>query len=133
MAGGSDVRFRIVATDGVLTGVDETDAAITIPNQSPQVTILNPLNGGFYPPGSLVVLQGFATDMEDGTLPDEALQWSSDVQGGLGTGPSLALNELQSGKHVITLSAADSYGIVSNASVTINIANGVFLPRVSRK
>ena len=35
MAGGSDVRFRVVATDGINTAIDETDQAITIPNQPP--------------------------------------------------------------------------------------------------
>jgi hypothetical protein len=42
MAGGSDVRFRVIATDGVNTGVDETDQVISIPSKAPQVAILNP-------------------------------------------------------------------------------------------
>ena len=41
MAGGSDVRFRVVAIDSVNTGLDETDDAISIPNHPPQVIILN--------------------------------------------------------------------------------------------
>jgi len=100
MAGGSDVRFRVIATDGVLTGVDETDQAISTPNKAPQASILNPVEKGIYLPGALVVLQGIATDMEDGTLPGEALKWSSDLQGSLGSGPSLALNNLFPGGQV---------------------------------
>jgi hypothetical protein len=84
MAGGSDTRFRVIATDGVNTGFDETDQAISIPNQAPVALILNPENGSFHLPGNLVVLEGIGTDMEDGTLPDDMLTWSSDIQGSLG-------------------------------------------------
>jgi len=128
MAGGSDVRFRIVATDGVQIAFDETDFAISIPNKAPFVTILHPANGRHYTPGSLVVLQGSATDMEDGSLPDEALLWSSDRQGGLGSGPSVAFPELEGGKHVITLSTMDSYGIGASAEVIIYVDYPLYLP-----
>jgi hypothetical protein len=128
MAGGSDVRFRVVATDGLNVGLDETDEAITIPNHAPEVTIMNPFAGGFYPPGSLVVLQGIATDFEDGTLPDETLVWSDNVQGGLGIGPSVPLNNLLPGKHTITLTGTDSHGISTSATVHITIANVIDLP-----
>ena len=50
LAGGADVRFRVVVTDGILTGVDETDQAISVPNHVPEVTILNPADGGIYLP-----------------------------------------------------------------------------------
>jgi hypothetical protein len=132
MAGGSDVRFRVVATDGVNTGFDETDHAISIPNQKPTATILSPENGAIHPPGALVVLQGMGNDMEDGTLAEEALSWSSDVQGGLGSGPSVALNALSPGKHTITLTVTDSFGFSSSASVSITIAHPVYLPAMRR-
>jgi len=132
MAGGSDVRFRVVATDGLNTGLDETDEAISIPNQAPLATILNPPQGGIFEPGSLVVLQGMGIDFEDGTLPDESLVWSSDVQGGLGIGPSVGLNNLVPGKHEITLDTVDSLGIHSNTSVTITIAYPIRLPVMIR-
>jgi hypothetical protein len=133
LAGGSDVRFRVVATDGVLTGLDETDQAISVPNHAPNVIILNPENGMSYPPGDLVVLEGMATDMEDGTLPDESLHWSSDIQGGLGIGPSLALNSLKLGTHLITLSAADNYGVVTTTSVTVIISYQIYVPSVENR
>ena len=107
MAGGSDVRFRVVATDGLNTGLDETDATITIPNKLPTATILTPTNNQLFQPGDLVVLQGIGVDLEDGTLPDEGLTWSSDKQGSLGSGPSVPLVSLMKGKHEITLTAAE--------------------------
>jgi hypothetical protein len=133
MAGGSDVRFRVVATDGINTAIDETDQAITIPNQSPVPTIFNPANGSFTPPGGLVVLQGSAMDMEDGSLPDGSLVWSSDRQGELGIGSSVPLNSLASGQHIITLTATDSYGISAHTSVVIYIAHQIYTPLVENK
>ena len=61
-------------------------------------------------PGDLLLATGMGSDLEDGTLPDEALAWSSDRQGVLGSGPSLAVNTLQPGRHTITLTVHDSAG-----------------------
>jgi hypothetical protein len=133
MAGGSDVRFRIVATDGINTAVDETDQAITIPNQPPVPTIFNPANDSYVIPGDLVVLQGSAMDMEDGSLSDGSLVWSSDRQGELGVGSSLAINSLESGNHIITLTATDSFGISAQTSVLIKVAYPTFTPLVGKR
>ena len=133
MAGGSDVRFRVVATDGINTAVDETDQAITIPNQAPVPTIFNPGNGAYTPPGGLVVLSGSGMDMEDGSLPDGSLVWSSNRQGELGIGPSVPINSLLPGEHIITLTATDSYGISAQTSVMINIAYPMYTPLVGRR
>ena len=132
MAGSSDVRFRVVASDGVNIGFDETSAVITIPNHAPEPLITNPVENGIYPPGDLIVFNGSAFDMEDGTLTDSALVWSDDVQGGLGIGPSVPINHLNPGKHTITLTATDSYGISTDATVTIDVAHATYLPTVRR-
>ena len=78
------------------------------------------------------MLQGIGVDMEDGTLPDEALHWSSNVQGSLGDGPSVPLNALQPGKHIITLTATDSLGAPSVAETTIFIGYRVYLPQLAK-
>ncbi|MCB0144629.1 MAG: hypothetical protein KDE50_32405, partial [Caldilineaceae bacterium] len=72
-----------------------------------------------------VVLEGSALDLEDGRLDDSVMNWSSDKQGALGAGPSVAVNNLQLGTHVITLTATDSNGNTGSASVTITIENQV--------
>ncbi len=132
LAGGSDVRFRVVVTDGVNTAYDETDEAITVPDKAPVVIVTNPLPGQVFAPGALVVLQGIATDLEDGGLPDTAMHWSSNVQGSLGVGPAVAVNSLQPGDHVVTLSATDSHGQVTSVSVPIFVGHRVFLPLIRR-
>jgi hypothetical protein len=132
MSGGPDVRFRVVASDGVNVGFDETPASITIPNHAPDALITDPTGGSYHLPGDLVVFHGLAADMEDGTLPDAALHWSDDVQGSLGDGPSVPVNTLNPGKHTVTLTATDSYGVSSTTSVTFWVDNPMYLPNVSR-
>jgi hypothetical protein len=132
MAGGNDVRFRVVATDGINIGYDETDWPISIPNHLPLVFILNPVNNSSFLPGELVVLQGSVTDMEDGSLPDGDLDWSSNIQGSLGIGPSVPLNTLSKGWHTITLSAMDTFGFSAKAQVVIFIGYQNFIPTTFR-
>jgi hypothetical protein len=128
LAGSTDARFRVVATDGVNTAFDETPMPIGIPNKAPLVVITEPSDNGVFLPGALVVLKGSATDLEDGSLPDEALHWISDRQGSLGIGPSLPLTTLESGWHEITLSVIDSLGIPSSESRMVFIGYRIHLP-----
>ncbi len=130
LAGGSDTRFRVVATDGVNTGDDETPLPVIVPDKPPYALITNPSPGFIVAPGDLLVLQGTATDLEDGGLPDAALHWSSDKQGGLGIGPSLGLNVLTPGTHLITLSVNDSQGHITNTSVSVFVGYATYLPLI---
>jgi len=131
MAGGVDTRFRVVATDGVNTGMAETPEAISIPNKAPMPVLLEP-TGGIFAPGMVVVLRGSATDLEDGSIPEGDLTWSSDVQGELGKGYEVAINTLTPGSHTLTLTAVDSQGVDGSASVNVTIGHGLFLPAVQR-
>ena len=132
LAGSTNAAFRVVATDGVLTGDDATNFPITVPNQPPTPAILNPNGDINIPIGDLVVMLGTATDMEDGTLPDISLAWSSDKQGDLGTGSSLPVANLQPGLHTITLTATDSNGNTGQSTVHVYIGARVSLPLVVR-
>ncbi len=132
MAGGADVRFRVVASDGVNTGFDETPATITLPIQPPVAIITDPLSATFHSPGDLIVFHGLGTDLQDGTLPAGALEWSDNRQGSLGIGPTLPINNLTPGDHLITLTVSNSYNISSKASISIQIAYPVYFPSVVR-
>ncbi len=130
LAGGNDVRFRVVANDGVLSSYAETPAPIEVPNKAPWVVLYEPNDGQIFNPGALVLLKGSATDLEDGSLPDDDLHWTSDRQGSLGIGPSVPLNTLEPGYHVITLTVYDSLGVPASESVTIFIGYGSYLPLI---
>lgn len=131
MAGTIDGRFRVIATDGVNTGAAES-ASVTLPNKTPVAQISEPVSGATFIPGQLVVLYGNAIDLEEGTLPEEALAWSSDRQGELGTGVSLPVNNLEPGEHVITLRAQDSQGATATATTTIFIGYQNYLPLINK-
>ena len=70
--------------------------------------------------------------MEDGTLADDALNWTSSLSGVLGSGRILAVSGLPVGIHVITLVAMDSDGNTAIASVSVHVGCKVFLPTVLR-
>ena len=84
----------------------------------PSAQILGPPPGTFVGPGTMLAFQGVGTDPEDGTLPGTSLQWSSDIDGTLGTGNTL--QRVLSGPitpcnpesvgHTITLRVTDSDG-----------------------
>lgn len=120
-AGGDAAQFGVVATDGINVGTGESPA-IDIPNKAPLVAITDPAPGAVITPGGLVVLSGAATDLEDGALQDDAFEWSSDVDGDLGTGPSLPLNTLSEGLHTISLRVEDSEGEATTNMIVILVA-----------
>lgn len=120
-AGGDQARFGIVATDGINIGTAES-ATVDIPNKAPLVAITDPAPGTVVTPGGLVVLTGSAADLEDGSLPDDAFQWSSNIDGDLGTGPSLPITTLSNGLHTISLRVEDSEGAATTNMIVILVA-----------
>lgn len=92
-----------------------------LPNEPPTVVIQQPTSGATFAQGSAVVLQGSATDPEDGALTGASLRWSSSLDGALGTGTSVTVPSLSAGDHTITLSATDGQGLGASASVNVTI------------
>ena len=119
LAGATQGYFRVVVSDGINVSYDESDAPVVIPGHAPEPVITNPDNGAHFAPGGLVALFGTATDMEDGMLPEERLQWSSDVDGELGAGSTFPASGLSIGRHTITLKVVDEDGNDAAASVEI--------------
>ena len=117
LPGGSEM-LRVVASDGFLSGQD-TSGALGMPLHAPSVQILSPDPNQVFYPTQQVVLQGSAYDLEDGVLGDAAFEWSSSIDGVLGTGATLSTSELSTGTHVITLTATDSNGMTSQVTRTI--------------
>jgi hypothetical protein len=132
LAGSTQARIRVIATDGVNTGLDMSDAVFTTARKAPEVYIISLEDDANVAPGTLVELAGLATDREDGPIDDSRLVWSSDRQGSLGTGPSNAAAGLLPGWHTITLAVTDSDGMTSSANVRIYVGYRVDLPLIRR-
>ena len=128
-------KFRILATDGVNTSQDQSDGLLTVPNKAPQVRIESPHPGAVYAPGQSVALVANALDVEDGSLDDSAFSWHSSLDGALGTGSLLHVNDLSEGSHLITITAIDSDGEQVSSQVTIylgGLPERIYLPIVLR-
>ncbi len=119
---GGTLYFKIIATDGVLTG-ETTTGPYTIPLHAPSAQILSPGDGAVFFPTQMVTLQGSAYDMEDGLLGDTAFQWASSLNGTLGSGAALSTDALMAGQHTITMTVTDSDGMSTTVTSTLTIGD----------
>jgi PKD repeat protein len=89
-------------------------------NAAPTVSITAPENGATFTPDEEVAFTGSASDLEDGDLTG-AIQWSSSLDGPIGTGGLFSTSALSSGTHTITASVTDSGGKTGSDSITIDV------------
>jgi hypothetical protein len=139
LAGGELGLVKVRASDGFATAEDISDAPFTVPRKPPEPRINAPEDGAWFLPEQTITLMGEAYDPEDGSLPDNDLEWALWTQSGstwLGSGPLLTAGPLPGGDHVIVLHAYDSDGMEATDSVTIHVgeqpANAVYLPVVMK-
>ena len=90
--------------------------------QAPVVTITSPSNGSQFDLGTTVNFAGNATDLQDGNLTGNDLEWISNVDGSLGYGENLSVSDLTQGPHSITLIATDSDDYTGEDDVSISIS-----------
>ena len=121
LAGSEQGLFRIIASDGVRTAHDDSDAVFTVADRAPSAYIIGPGHGATMPEGMTVSLVGGASDLEDGAIGDDALRWRSSIDGDLGTGRQIARRDLSRGEHEITLTATDSAGNASERTIQLTI------------
>ena len=110
LSGGTH-KIALTATDSEgAFGADTIDFAVT---GAPSVAITAPTDQASGAPhtvfeGTAITFTGSATDAEDGTLTGAALEWTSNVDGQIGTGQSFSTSALSPGLHTVTLTATDS-------------------------
>jgi len=107
------------ATDQWGKTTETTTAVTVVANASPTVTITTPAGDVAVIEGVSLMLLGNANDDEDGALA-YAIQWSSDIDGALGTGASLEVT-LSVGTHQLTASVIDSRGKSALASRQVSV------------
>jgi hypothetical protein len=133
LPGGSSAFVRMVVTDGVNSGSGDA-GPIAVANKAPTAVVQTPADQAVFLQGERVLLSGEGMDLEEGSLPDSALTWTSSLDGMLGTGRWLERNNLRIGAHQITLTAQDAQGSQSSQTVTIFIrsAHPVYMPLLLR-
>jgi len=115
--------MRVFASDGFHTAQDQSDAIFSVAKHPPRAYIWRPETDSLYYGEQMIILEGLAQDNEDGTLTDTAFSWSSDLDGALGAGNSLAIraSALTEGNHTITLAAQDSDGQTGTDIISIQV------------
>ena len=121
--GTSQGLIRVIATDGVNTGSDQSDAVFTVARKVPMAVISVPQYDAAFALGDPVPLNGYGFDREDGPLADAALAWSSDRDGALGSGREITTTSLSAGEHVITLTVTDSDANHGAAAVPVRVSS----------
>ncbi len=76
-------------------------------NTEPTVMISSPESGASFPALTNVMFAGSAMDAEDGNISPN-IEWSSSINGSIGTGSSFSKGNLSPGQHTITASVTDS-------------------------
>ncbi|EKD33757.1 MAG: peptidase S8/S53 subtilisin kexin sedolisin [uncultured bacterium] len=96
-------------------------------NTAPVVHITSPANNGSFVSGASISFAGTASDV-DGNLSG-SLEWTSDINGPIGTGNSFSSTALSPGTHIITATATDNGGLSGSDSITITVseASGITL------
>ena len=91
---------------------------------SPMVAIVAPADGTHVRAGASITFTGSATDATDGDL-SAGLQWTSDLDGPIGSGGSFSTAGLSIGSHTITAAVSDAGGLSGRAthSVVVRGAN----------
>ena len=107
-------------------GATTTQSVNVSVNSLPQLSLQSPLNASTYQQGDNISFMASASDLEDGVL-DAAIQWSSSLDGLLGSGANIQL-PLSVGNHTITASITDSMGATTTQIVSVSV-NG--LPQLS--
>ncbi len=120
LPGSAQGQVRVVATDGLNTTIAASQA-LTVDPKPPLLFIASPQDGAAFDYGSPVVLHGIGSDLLDGPISADKLQWTSDRDGNLGSGDTIVNQKLSVGEHIISLSATNSSGLTSTVTIHIKI------------
>ena len=120
----SEGTHTITATaidSDALTGSDSIVLAVTAINTPPTSVIIQPANGSTFTVADNIHFTGTGTDTEDGDVT-ASLQWTSNLDGIIGSGASFSMNTLSEGIHIITATATDSGALTGTSSITITVS-----------
>jgi hypothetical protein len=120
LPGGDRALIKVIATDGFHTADDDSDRFFSLLPGPPEVSILEPVDGTLFEPGTMIHFVGSASDKEDSVIPDDSFVWSyGDTVFATGRDVHAAL---PNGFHVVKLTVRDSDEMEGTASVEIQVA-----------
>jgi hypothetical protein len=123
LPGGSQTcLIRVIVTDGINQGVDDSDMPFSKKGQAPLVKIVTPSRPAAYDYGDPILFKGRAWDREDTSIPQASLTWRSNRQGLLAQGSAFGVSDLLPGFHRITFEAKDIDGMAAQTETSVFVA-----------
>ncbi|MBT8078127.1 MAG: sulfatase-like hydrolase/transferase [Gammaproteobacteria bacterium] len=122
-AADGDYALTAVARDAANNQTTSAAITVTVDNSAagtpPTVTITDPADGTSVTDGTSITFVGTADDAEDGSL-DDSINWSSDIDGDLGTASTVDAT-LSVGTHTVTASVTDSDSDTGTDTITVTV------------
>ncbi len=121
LPGGAAAQVRVLATDGLDTAI-AVSRTFVLAKHPPEAQITGVADGQRFDFGSVVTVEGFGYDAEDGSLAAEALRWvlqgpeTRDSIGG-----RLILANLAPGAYTLALTATDGDGLTATQTLPFAI------------
>jgi hypothetical protein len=122
--GGTQCRIKILAGDGFHTREALSEGRFAIPHKAPQVWITSPIANALIQTGRPFPFYAFGWSTDDRLLPDDALVWSSTLDGFLGRGASGSF-VLSPGNHTVSLTGTDSAGSTAQTQIPVRVQSWV--------
>jgi hypothetical protein len=128
---GSPPFFGVAEKTGINSYAQGRPCLSNATNNAPVLSVIDPDNGDTYNQGNPVQFIGAATDDQDDTTAlSNTITWTSNLQGLLGTGPSVVRSDLVVGTHTVTASVTDSGGLSDTEVRTFSVNSTVTIPAV---
>gem|GEM_PF-1761017 len=116
-------RVRLTATDNDnASSYSDVNIKVNMP-QFPSLSIINPRIEDSFNSGTSISFKATAKDYTGALIDD--ISWVSNLDGLLGNGKSLTLNNLSIGDHIITITAKDQYGLQVSISISLQIVQNL--------
>ncbi len=119
LPGGDECVLQVTAASGLRTAT-ATSESFKVARKPRAIEILSPKNGDVVEASQSVSLFGFSQSLEGSGDPD-GLNWSSSIDGYLGSGNQVIPAMLTPGRHRITLSGDDGMGGETSKSIYIRV------------
>lgn len=119
---GRNGKFRVDVSDGMNSSDHEGSQSCLVGNGAPpDVHVIGPNSNTTFRQGATVFLHGSAWDLDDQLLPEASIEWTSSLDGALGTGRQLVVRDLSVGAHTITLRGTDSGGLFTEKTIAVTV------------
>ncbi len=124
---GNSGKFRVRTTDGLNVSEDDSPLFAMDAPHVPETFLITPNNDDVFPQHAPIAFHAASWDFEDLMLTGDKIDWTSSIDGDIGTGQIFINSGLSPGVHTITVTGTDSAGWPTSKSVSITITPRVVI------